>query len=70
MISLAQMKRKEKESFESLMRRFNKILQQEGVLARAREEMFRIKEVPKLKRRNSAIRKRIRKQEKIKKLMY
>jgi len=69
-ISLAQLKRKEKESFESLMRRFNKILQQEGVLTRAREEMFRIKDVPKLKRRNSAIRKRIRKQEKIKKLMY
>lgn len=67
---MAQLKRKEKESFESLMRRFNKILQQEGVLTCAREEMFRQKEVPKLKRRNSAIRKRIRKQEKIKKLMY
>jgi len=69
-VKLAQLKRKEKESFESLMRRFNKILQQEGVLTRAREEMYRQKEVPKLKRRNAAIRKRIRKQEKIKKLMY
>lgn len=70
MIELTQLKRKEKESFESLMRRFNKILQQEGDLTRAREEMFRKKKVPKFKRRESAIRKRSNKAEKIKKLQY
>lgn len=70
MIFLVQLKRKEKESFEGLMRRFNKILQQEGSLARAREEMYRKKDAPKYKRRESAIRKRARKEEKIKKLMY
>ena len=52
------------------MRRFNKILQQEGDLARAREDMYRNKKVPKFKRRESAIRKKIRKEDKIKKLMY
>lgn len=52
------------------MRRFNKILQQEGNLTRAREDMFRKKETHKYKRRASAIRKKIRKAEKIKKLMY
>ena len=70
MIVLTQLKRKEKESFESLMRRFNKILQQEGDLTRAREDMYRKKEAPKFKRRASAIRKKIRKAEKVKKLMY
>ena len=52
------------------MRRFNKILQQEGDLTRAREDMYRKKEAPKFKRRESAIRKKIRKADKIKKLMY
>lgn len=52
------------------MRRFNKILQQEGDLTRAREDMYRKKEAPKFKRRASAIRKKIRKAEKVKKLMY
>ena len=52
------------------MRRFNKILQQEGDLTRAKEEVFRKKKVSKIKRRDSAIRKRVRKEDKIKKLMY
>ena len=67
---MVQLKRKEKESFEGLMRRFNKILQQEGNLTRAREEMYRKKDAPKYKRRESAIRKKLRKDEKIKNLMY
>ena len=70
MINLTQLKRKEKESFESLMRRFNKILQQEGDLSRAREDMYRAKSIPKKKRREGAIRKRARKEDKVKKLMY
>ena len=67
---MAQLRKKEKESFESLMRRFNKILQQEGVLTRAREEIFRKKKVSKQQRRSAAIIKRKNKQDKIKKLLY
>jgi len=69
-IVLTQLKRKEKESFEGLMRRFNRILQQGGVLTQAREEMFRKKKVSKKKRRDSAIRKGRRKIERLKKFLY
>jgi len=69
-IILIQLKRKEKESFENLMRRFNRILQQGGVLTQAREEMFRKKKTSKVKRRESAIRKQKRKMERLKKFMY
>jgi len=69
-IFLTQLKRKEKESFESLMRRFNKALQQEGDLVRAREELFRKKKVPKFKRRSAAIRKKNNKIAKVKSLQY
>ena len=65
-----QLKRKEGESFEALMRRFNRILQQEGSLLIAREELFRKKKVSKVNRRESAIRKRVRKQARIKKLLF
>ena len=69
-MKLTQLKRKEKESFESLMRRFNKILQQEGDLTRAREDMFRKRPIAKSKRKASAIRKRVNKLDKIKRLQY
>lgn len=52
------------------MRRFNRILQQGGVLTQAREEMFRKKKTSKVKRRESAIRKQKRKMERLKKFMY
>ena len=65
-----QLKRKENESFESLMRRFNRILQQEGTLNQVREEMHRVKKVSKIKRRSSAIRKKKYKENKIKNFLY
>ena len=69
-MKLTQLKRKEKESLESLMRRFNKILKQEGDLTRAREDMFRKRPIAKSKRKASAIRKRVNKLDKIKRLQY
>ncbi|MFA7309032.1 MAG: 30S ribosomal protein S21 [Patescibacteria group bacterium] len=65
-----QLKRKENESFESLMRRFNRLLQQEGNLNRAREEIYRKKKVSKTKRREGAIRKKIRKETRVKQFLY
>lgn len=67
---MIQLKRKGNESFENMMRRFNRILQQGGVLTNAREEMFRKKKVSKTKRRETAIRKQKRKMERLKKFLY
>lgn len=67
---MTQLRKKENESFESLMRRFNRMLQQEGTLLRAREEMSRKKKVSKTKRRESAIRKQARKESRIKQFLY
>jgi small subunit ribosomal protein S21 len=39
-VSLVEVKRKENESFESLLRRFNRKIQQSGVLIRARRTRF------------------------------
>jgi len=67
---MVQLKRKEKESFEGLMRRFNRTLQQGGILVVAREEMFRKRKESKTKKREAAIRKQKRKIERIKKFLY
>ena len=40
MITLVEVKKKENESFESLLRRFNRKIQQSGVLVRARKTRF------------------------------
>ena len=40
MFSLVEVKRKDNESFESLLRRFNRKIQQSGVLVRARKIRF------------------------------
>ena len=40
MVSLVEVKRKDNESFESLLRRFNRKIQQSGVLVRARKTRF------------------------------
>ncbi len=40
MSSLVEVKRKENESFDSLLRRFNRKIQQSGVLVRARKTRF------------------------------
>lgn len=52
--------RKETESFESLLRRFNRAVQQSGILSNVKEKMFHKKPISKSKRRISAIRKKIR----------
>lgn len=67
---MQQLKKKDNESFEALMRRFNRLLQQEGTLIVAREELSRKKKVSKTKRREGAIRKRIRKENKIKQFLF
>lgn len=40
MISLVEVKKKDNESFENLLRRFNRKIQQSGVLVRARKIQF------------------------------
>ncbi|MBI2448220.1 30S ribosomal protein S21 [Candidatus Microgenomates bacterium] len=67
---MTELRRKEGESFESLMRRFNRMIQQEGVLNQARENISRQKKASKIKRRESAIRKKERKENKIKKFLF
>ena len=57
----------EKESVENLIRRFNKKVQQSGVLAVVRKRQYFEKPLGKREQREIAIRKRIRKEEKAKK---
>lgn len=56
----------EKESLENLIRRFNKKVQQSGVLGVARRKKFFEKPLSKREQREIAIRKRIRKEIKAK----
>ena len=53
--------RKEDESFENLLRRFNKKVSQSGVLSLARRKKYFEKELSKSESRSIAIRKRARK---------
>ncbi len=64
-----QVSRKENESFENLLRRFNRRVQQSGVLSQVRKKQFFEKPISKRKRRLSAIRKRIRKEARLKKFL-
>jgi ribosomal protein S21 len=50
-------KRKEKESFEAMMRRFNRLVVMSKVLTEAKERRFMTKPITKSKRRASAVRK-------------
>jgi len=50
-------KRKEKESFEAMMRRFNRLVIMSKVLTEAKERRFMTKPITKSKRRASAVRK-------------
>jgi ribosomal protein S21 len=52
---MAQFKRKNGESFESFLRRFNKRLQQSGKLFLARKKIYRRKEQNFTKKKNSAL---------------
>ena len=60
---MIEIKRKEKEAPESLIRRFSRRIQQSGVLQKARKGRFKQEEKSKPKRRNEALYKvKIRKQ--------
>ena len=66
---MIQVKRKDsKESFENLLRRFNRKVQQSGVLAIAKEAKYFQKPISKTERRNKAIIRKERKAIKVKKL--
>jgi len=64
-----QVTRKEKESVENLLRRFNRKVQQSGVLAIAKNKQYKEKKVSKRDQRMSAIRKSAIKEKKIKELL-
>lgn len=61
--------RKGSESFESLMRRFNRRIQQGGILTSYRKKRYLEKEPSKTEQRMSAIRKEQRKQAKNKSML-
>lgn len=69
MISLLQVTSKERESLENLIRRFNKKVQQSGVLSIARRKKYFEKPISKTEQREIAIRKRARKEAKAKAYM-
>jgi len=50
-------KRKERESFEAMMRRFNRLVVMSKVLTEAKERRFKTKPITKRQRRASAVRK-------------
>ena len=58
----------DKESLENLIRRFNRKVQQSGVLAQARKNMYFEKPPSKTDRRAKAIIRKARKEEKIRKI--
>lgn len=60
----------ERESIENLIRRFNRKVQQSGVLAIAKKKQFFEKDLSKREQREIAIRKRIHKEDKIKKMYF
>ncbi len=71
MVSLAvKVQRKEKESFDYLLRRFNKKVQQSGVISLARKKKFYERPLSKREKREIAIRKAIRKEIRNKRMMY
>ena len=68
-LNLLQVNRKDDESAENLVRRFNKKVIQSGVLATARKKKYFEKPISKREAREVAIRKRIRKEAKTRELM-
>lgn len=69
LFDMTQVTRKdEREGLESLLRRFNRKVQQSGVIATARRKQYHEKPPSKQERRQSAITKRERKQTKIRKM--
>ena len=66
---MLQVTRKDDESVENLIRRFNKKVIQSGVLSDARQKKYFQKPASKTEARKSAIRKRIRKEQKMKEII-
>ena len=66
---MAEVIRKEQETFENLLRRFNRKVQQNGILPVARKKMYFQKPLSKKEQREIAIRKRIKKEAKFKQLI-
>jgi ribosomal protein S21 len=65
-----EVKKREKESVQSLVRRFTRAVQQSGILVRAREKMFKDREKSENLKREAALRREEikKKYEKLKKL--
>ncbi len=63
-------KKDQKESAESLLRRFNRKVQQSGVLQRSKQTQYFEKPLSKRERREKAINRREKKAQKIKKLKF
>ncbi len=66
---MLQVTRKDDESVENLIRRFNKKIIQSGILTTARQKKYFQKPISKTEARQLAIRKRIRKEQKIRELI-
>jgi len=56
MAAALEVKRKEKENPQSLVRRFTKAVQQSGILVRAREKMFKDRNISEEKKKRAALR--------------
>lgn len=61
--------RKDKESFENLLRRFNKRIQDEKILVEAKKRQFKERTLSKKEERELAIRKRIRREQKLREIL-
>ena len=66
---MLQVTRKEDESVESLIRRFNKKVIQSGIMTTAKQKKYFQKPISKTEAREVAIRKRARKEQKMRELM-
>lgn len=66
---MLQVTRKDDESVESLIRRFNKKVIQSGILTTARQKKYFQKPISKTEARQVAIRKRVRKEQKMRELL-
>lgn len=62
--------RKDKETFENLLRRFNRKVMQSGTLTTARKNQYHEKPLSKTEQRQIAIRKKVRKDYKTKQQLY
>lgn len=66
---MLQVIRKDEESVESLVRRFNKKVVQSGILGEARRKKYFEKPLSKTEQREIAIRKRLRKEQKMREML-